>query len=66
MQVTGYGETGALKVGLLGILNGLFGADEEGWGPIVACFEDHDLTRIVRFVRSDDESVKRHGEIPPR
>lgn len=27
-------------VGLLGVLNGIFGIDEDGWGPIVAYFDD--------------------------
>ena len=27
-------------VGVLGILNGLFGVDEEGWGPLTAVFEN--------------------------
>lgn len=27
------------EVGVLGPINGLFGADDEGWGPIAACFE---------------------------
>ena len=29
-----------LTVGFLGVLNGMFGADEDGWGPIAAVFED--------------------------
>jgi len=29
---------GSFQVGLLGVLNGLFGTDDEGWGPIAACF----------------------------
>ena len=36
------------KVGLLGVLNGLFGADEEGWGPIAACFDD-DTGKLTGF-----------------
>jgi hypothetical protein len=28
------------KIGLLGILNGLFGADADGWGAIAAVFGD--------------------------
>jgi hypothetical protein len=27
------------EVGVLGVLNGMFGVDDEGWGPIAACFE---------------------------
>ena len=36
-------------VGLLGILNGLFGCDEEGWGPIAAVV---DQSGIIRFERT--------------
>jgi hypothetical protein len=35
-------------VGVLGILNGLFGTDEEGWGPITANFEDG-CTELLSF-----------------
>lgn len=28
------------SVGLLGVINGMFGTDEAGWGPISAVFED--------------------------
>jgi hypothetical protein len=27
------------QLGVLGLINGLFGADNEGWGPIAACFD---------------------------
>ncbi len=53
VQVTGYKSLETLTVGLLGILNGLFGVDEEGWGAIAARYEDDDLTRVVEFIRSD-------------
>jgi hypothetical protein len=29
-----------LTVGLIGLLNGIFGKDEEGWGPIACVIED--------------------------
>ena len=35
------------EVGMLGILNGMFGVDEKGWGAIVAHLDDAD--QIVRF-----------------
>lgn len=35
-------------VGMLGILNGLFGVDDTEWGPIVFVFEDGDLQKVVR------------------
>ncbi|APU88927.1 hypothetical protein Rctr197k_121 [Virus Rctr197k] len=46
-------KTGTPSVGLLGLLNGLFGADEENWGAIAALFEDDG--RLVRFERSSIE-----------
>lgn len=39
IQVGDHPECGGMSVGLLGILNGLFGIDEQGWGPIVAHFD---------------------------
>lgn len=35
-------------VGMLGVLNGIAGADEDGWGHVVAVFNDHG--GIDRFV----------------
>ena len=35
------------SVGLLGIINGIFGLDEDGWGPIAAVFEDEG--KLSRF-----------------
>jgi len=43
------------KVGFLGILNGLFGIDSEGWGPIAASFEkneDGSVGEFIKFQRS--------------
>ena len=34
------GEYDNFKVGLLGILNGLFGADKSGWGTITVTLKD--------------------------
>lgn len=48
LQVTGYG-TDAPKLGLLGILNGLFGIDGDGWGAIAAVFDDEG--RLTHFKR---------------
>lgn len=52
VQVVG-NESEGYRVGLLGILNGLFGVDAEGWGPIAAQFEKDDLGTVVGFTRSD-------------
>lgn len=47
-------------VGLLGIINGLFGkipfGDKEGWGPIAAVFNDKG--QLTHFRRTADEAVK--------
>jgi len=53
VQVRSYGLNGGYQVGLLGILNGLFGVDEEGWGPIAAQYDENDDTTVIGFVRSD-------------
>lgn len=46
------GPGNLLCVGFLGVLNGLFGADEEGWGAITAYFEDDGT--LDRFERTAD------------
>lgn len=46
-QVEGIGE--AYTVGLLGLLNGLCGAREDGWGFIAAVVEDDGM--VSRFER---------------
>ncbi len=35
-------------LGMLGILNGICGVDEKGWGPIAAVYDD-DTKRLLRF-----------------
>jgi hypothetical protein len=37
---------GTTSVGLVGILNGLFGVDDDGWGPFTANFDND---RLVSF-----------------
>lgn len=39
-------QNGGFHVGILGILNGLFGTLENGWGPITFVFEDGDLQGV--------------------
>ena len=55
-QVAGW--DGITKVGLLGVLNGLFGTIPEGarqgWGPIAAIFSD-DETVLLEFRRTNIE-----------
>ena len=38
------------EFGVLGLLNGMFGVDEEGWGPIMAVFT---ADRLVEFRRTE-------------
>ena len=47
---------GLASVGLLGILNGLFGVDEDGWGPITANFDDQGI--LTSFTRTDPRKTK--------
>jgi hypothetical protein len=42
-----HSERGRHTVGLLGILNGILGADDEGWGYVCAVFDDH--MQLVNF-----------------
>jgi len=42
-------QNGGFHVGMLGILNGIFGADDKGWGAIAFEFDDDgNLNRVVR------------------
>lgn len=51
-------EGSEYRVGLLGVLNGLFGVDQELWGPISAQYNEDDLERVVGFVRTDEPDVR--------
>lgn len=48
------GENETYSVGLLGILNGLCGVDENGWGFIVAEVNEKD-DKVERFIHSKDK-----------
>lgn len=39
-------------VGILGLLNGLFGIDDNGWGPITIVYENGRVVRAERYLRS--------------
>jgi len=45
-------QNGGYHVGMLGILNGLFGTDERGYGAIMAVF-DSDSGDLLRFKHTD-------------
>ena len=42
-------------VGLLGVINGLFGVDEHGYGAIAACFEEDGT--FIKFAPFNKEST---------
>lgn len=42
-------QHGGYHVGMLGILNGLCGIDDKGYGPINAVFDESPLANLVRF-----------------
>lgn len=42
------------QVGLLGILNGIFGINDNGWGPITANFDLEGVVDFVRTTHSDE------------
>jgi hypothetical protein len=48
------GENSTHSVGLLGILNGLCGVDENSWGFIVAEVDEKD-DKVERFIHSKDK-----------
>lgn len=52
VQVGGSGDYYTL--GFLGLLNGLFGIDEDGFGPIVAIIEDGPDLKIKKFALTKD------------
>jgi len=45
-------NVGMYSVGLIGILNGLFGVDSEGWGAIASEVDDNG--QIVKFIILED------------
>lgn len=54
------GKASTYTVGLLGILNGLFGVMEDGWGHISAWYEDDGT--VIAFKRTPDGDKKRWRE----
>lgn len=42
---------GCLRVGILGLLNGLFGTAEDGWGAIAAVFDDDGTITEFKRIR---------------
>ena len=50
IQVQQYEGDDHPKVGIIGVLNGMFGIDDEGWGPI--CCHINDEGKILKFDRT--------------
>jgi len=47
-------QHGGYWVGLIGVINGIFGFDEDGWGPIAYSFDSNgDLIRFLRTTKHD-------------
>jgi len=57
VQVQADPSGGNPTVGFLGVLNGIFGADEEGWGQIAVVVDDED-GHIQHFFRTS--SIQRN------
>lgn len=51
-------KDGAYHVGILGILNGIFGTDEDGWGPIAASMTDGVVDGFERVTDRTKGKVK--------
>lgn len=49
---------GSNRVGLIGVLNGIFGTNDAGWGNIAATFKDGRLTCFVLL--TDEEARNSH------
>ena len=54
VQVMARGEF--FQVGMIGILNGLFGIDEHGWGHISADYDDGKITKFNILTSEDVKS----------
>jgi hypothetical protein len=59
-EMSGPNVGSVTRVGVLGLLNGVFGINEQGYGPIVADIDNHANT--IRFMRTSesgyDQAVK--------
>ena len=48
-------------VGMIGVLNGLFGTDEDGWGKIAANYEGHTISEFVLLDRKNEGTLDHHA-----
>jgi len=54
-------RNGGFNVGLLGIINGLFGVDEDGWGAITCEFDCGNLIKFRKTSRDDKLARNDHA-----
>lgn len=57
-------QHGGFHVGMLGILNGLFGTFEDGWGPITFVFDKGNLVRVIRATGPEAEQEVKEKRLP--
>ena len=56
-------ERGFSRVGLIGIINGIFGIDNEGWGHFGVKLDSNDkIEEFLKFEREDIEKFLKEGE----
>lgn len=51
------------SAGVIGVLNGLFGADEYGWGHISATYDDGKLINFRLLTNKDVEEYTKKGGV---
>lgn len=52
------GHDRGYEVGVLGLLNGVFGVDSDSWGPITAILNERG-TRLIGFRRTAEQDVNK-------
>ena len=63
IQANGYGPT-APSIGPLGVINGLFGVDEKGYGAIAAVYDgENDNRKLIKFVILKDYQAEQQAKV---
>jgi len=65
IQVGAYKKSDKPGVGIIGVLNGLFGIDSSGFGPIVAVYDDDrlDYFATIEDFKKGKRKVKKNNVI---
>ena len=63
VQVRQLGED-AFQVGMIGIINGLFGIDQNGWGHIAADYDNGKITKFTLLTNADVKSFIEPDDAP--